>query len=111
MRRLNLAILGAALLCAATAGWAAEPPAVSSTTSVPVEESLTVSAAPAPVSIDLLFSHPQTDAAALPCPQEPIVTCNDCFYFGQYLTYRCTTFCYNGTLRRTCGSCGSGCDP
>jgi hypothetical protein len=108
MRRLSLTILGAVLLCTATAGWAAEPPTVS----VPVEESLNVPAAPEPVSIDLLFSTPQqTPAAALPCPAEPIVTCNDCFYFGQYLTYRCTTFCYNGTLRRSCGSCGSGCDP
>ncbi len=111
MRRLSLAILGT-LLCAATAAGSAEPPAVPFTASVPVKESLTVPAAPAPVSIDLLFSTPQqTSAVTFPCPTEPIVTCNDCFYFGQYLTYRCTTFCVNGSLRRTCGSCGSGCDP
>jgi hypothetical protein len=108
MRRLNLVMLGAVLLCTAAAGWAAEPPAVS----VPTEESLTVPAAPEPVSLDLLLNSPQqTPAAIIPCPEEPIVSCNECFYFGQYLTYRCTIYCVNGQLHRSCGPCGSGCDP
>lgn len=111
MRRLNLAILGAVLLCAATAAWAAEPPVGPTATSIPAEVGLVVPAAPAPVSIDLLFSNPQTDAVTFPCPTEPVVSCHECFYFGQYLTYRCTIFCVNGAPRRTCGSCGSGCDP
>ncbi|HKI01987.1 MAG TPA: hypothetical protein VKK31_08410 [Thermoanaerobaculia bacterium] len=109
MRKLNLAILGTLLLCAATAAWAADAPAVPATAAVLAEAGL-VAPAPPPVSIDLLFSSPQS-VAVIPCPTEPITTCNDCFYFGQYLTYRCTTFCQNGVPRRTCGSCGSGCNP
>ena len=108
MRRLNLAILGAVLLCTATAGWAAEPPAVSA----PTEESLTVPAAPDPASLDQLLNRPQqTPAQIILCPEEPIVSCNSCFYLGQTLSYRCTIFCVNGQPRRSCGPCGSGCDP
>lgn len=112
MRRLNLAILGAVLLCTATAGWAAEFPAAPPTATVSVEESLTVPAAPEPLSLDQLLNTPQqTPAQIILCPPEPVVTCNDCFSFGQWYTYRCTLYCVNGQPRRTCGSCGSGCNP
>lgn len=52
----------------------------------------------------------QTEAA-FPCDSsyQPVTTCGECFYFGQWLSYECTTFCQNGSLRRVCGSCGSGC--
>jgi len=120
MRRLNPMILGTVLLCAATAAWAADPTAAPPTTSAAAEESLVAPMSlapvtsspisPAPVAIDLLSNAPRT-AAIIPCPAEPITTCNDCFYFGQYLTYSCTTFCQNGVPRRVCNSCGSGCNP
>ena len=109
MRRLNLAILGTVLLWSATAAWAADPAA----TTVPTPELLEVLASPTPMSVDLPGGTPDPTAKApIPCPQEPIVSCNDCFYFGQWLTYRCVIFCdSNGNLRRSCNSCGFGCDP
>ena len=110
MRRLNLAILATVLLCTATAAWAADPAA----TTVPAPELLEVLASPAPMSVDLPAGTPDPTAKAISplCPQEPIVSCNECFSFGQWLTYRCTFFCdSNGNPRRVCHPCGSGCDP
>lgn len=108
MRRMNLMFLAMVLLCTATAAWAAEP-AVPTVPATPAEASLMTPAAPLP-SLDLfLNANAPQDRIGIPCPPEPIQECQSCFYFGQYLTYTCTTYCVNGVPRRTCNGCGSGC--
>jgi hypothetical protein len=106
MRKLHLTLLATVLLCTATTAWAADPPAAAAP--APADpEAISTPAAP----IDLLLNGQQpTPTATLPCPPEPYRTCGDCFYFGQWLSYTCTTFCYNGSWRRTCTSCGWGCE-
>ncbi len=106
MRRMNLMVLAMVLLCTATAAWAAEP-AVPTVPAAPAEESLMTSATPMP-ALDLFLNAPE-NRIGIPCPPEPITSCESCFYFGQYLSYTCTTYCVNGVPRRTCGGCGSGC--
>jgi hypothetical protein len=49
-------------------------------------------------------------ALTIICPQDPVTTCNSCLYFGVQSSYQCTTFCFNGTLRRSCNTCGQGCN-
>lgn len=105
MRRMNVVFLAMVLLCTAAA-WAAEP-AAPTMPSAPAEVNLMTPAAPAP-ALDLFLKAPQ-DRIGIPCPPEPITSCESCFYFGQYLSYTCTTYCVNGVPRRTCGGCGSGC--
>ena len=104
MRRMTLALLGTMLLCAATAVWAAEPPAKT----VPAPASPAASVDFAPLSVDL-------PAGAQPvltfnCPQDPVTTCTSCFYFGTQSSYSCTTFCVNGVPHRSCTTCGEGCN-
>jgi len=104
MRKLNLALLGLALLCVATAGWAAAPP----TTAVPAWASPAVAAAVAPLASDL-FSSPQP-VLTFQCPPDPVTTCNSCLYFGTPSSYSCTIFCFNGVPHRSCNTCGEGCN-
>ncbi len=108
MRKMKTALLGSLLFCAATAVWAADPAPAAAP--VPSE---TVAAAPAATPAPALPADLFTPAAqsklVIPCPPEPIVQCESCFYFGTYLAYQCTTYCVNGAPRRSCTSCGSGC--
>jgi hypothetical protein len=108
MRKLTLALLAAALLCAATAAWAADaPPPVPA----PAPANPAAPAASELTPMDLLLNAPQAAAISPLCPPEPVVTCGDCFNFGQWSTYRCTLFCVNGVPRRSCTPCGFACDP
>jgi hypothetical protein len=107
MRRLTLALLAAALLCAAMPTWAADAPAPSAPT-----PAIAHPAAPAMSELtpmDLVINAPQAAAISPLCPPEPVETCGECFYFGQWLTYRCTLYCFNGSPRRTCTPCGFDC--